>query len=72
MILMVSPDVSSRDELISKHIQLIWNPDSGSVEEVMGLKKGNFRPNEGLSVGPVAPNEAVSYTHLTLPTKRIV
>ena len=37
---------------------------SGSVEEVMGLKKGNFRPNEGLLVGPVAPNEVVKGSKL--------
>ena len=37
---------------------------SGSVEEVMGLQKGNFRPNEGLSVGPVAPNEVVKGSKL--------
>ena len=34
---------------------------SGSVEEVMGL---NFRPNEGLLVGPVAPNEVVKGSKL--------
>ena len=37
---------------------------SGSVEEVMGLKKGNFRPNEGLLVDPVAPNEVVKVLKL--------
>ena len=37
---------------------------SGSVEEVMGLQKGNFRPNEGLLVGPVAPNEVVKGSKL--------
>ena len=30
----------------------------------MGLKKGNFRQNEGLSVGPVAPNEVVKGSKL--------
>ena len=59
MILMVSPDVSSRDELIS----ITYKP-SGSVEEVTGLQKGNFRPNEGLLVDPVAPNEVVKVLKL--------
>ena len=59
MILMVSPDVSSRDELISKHIQLIWI-GRGSH----GFQKGNFRPNEDLLVGPVAPNEVVKGSKL--------
>ena len=59
MTLMVSPDVSSRDELISKHIQLIWI-GRGSH----GFQKGNFRPNEGLLVGPVAPNEVVKGSKL--------
>ena len=59
MILMVSPDVSSRDELIS----ITYKP-SGSVEEVTGLQKGNFRPNEGLLVDPVAPNEVVNVLKL--------
>ena len=60
MILMVSPDVSSRDELIS----ITYKP-SGSVEEVTGLQKGNFRPNEGLLVEPLAPNEVVKVLKLT-------
>ena len=59
MILMVSPDVSSRDELIS----ITYKP-SGSVEDVTGLQKGNFRPNEGLLVDPVAPNEVVKVLKL--------
>ena len=59
MILMVSPDVSSRDVLIS----ITYKP-SGSVEEVTGLQKGNFRPNEGLLVDPVAPNEVVKFLKL--------
>ena len=59
MIPMVSPDVSSRDELIS----ITYKP-SGSVEEVTGLQKGNFRPNEGLLVDPVAPNEVVKVLKL--------
>ena len=32
---------------------------SGSVEAGKGLQKGNFRPNEGLLVGPGAENEVV-------------
>ena len=60
MILMVSPDVSSRDELIS----ITYKP-SGSVEEVTGLQKGNFRPNEGILVDRLAPNEVVKVLKLT-------
>ena len=37
---------------------------SGLVEEAMGLQKGSFRPNEGLLVGPVAPNEVVTGSKL--------
>ena len=59
MIPMVSPDVSSKDELIS----ITYKP-SGSVEEVTGLQKGNFRSNEGLLVDPVAPNEVVKVLKL--------
>ena len=32
---------------------------SGSLEAGKGLPKGNFRPNEGLSVDPGAVNEVV-------------
>ena len=32
---------------------------SGSLEAGKGLPKGNFRPNEGLLVGPGAVNEVV-------------
>ena len=30
----------------------------------MGLQKGSFRPNEGLLIGPVAPNEVVKGSKL--------
>ena len=30
----------------------------------MGLQKGSFRPNEGLLVGPVSPNEVVKGSKL--------
>ena len=30
----------------------------------MGLKKGNLRPDEGLLVGPVSPNEVVKGSKL--------
>ena len=32
---------------------------SGSLDAGKGLPKGNFRPNEGLLVGPGAVNEVV-------------
>ena len=37
---------------------------SGSLEAGKGLPKANFRPNEGLLVGPVAPNEVVKGSKL--------
>ena len=37
-----------------------------------GYKLTHFTPNAGSVATNAAPTAAVSYTHLTLPTKRIV
>src|SRR5665648_1119744 len=65
-------DLVMGEERYRNHLKLLIKNGYISIEKLRN-EKGNFTHNTYiLSTEILASNESVSYTHLTLPTKRIV
>ena len=57
----------------AKQVMLVQNADDGRLQAVTGVDQdGNIQTADPTDQNVASLLNAVSYTHLTLPTKRIV
>ena len=69
---------AASDKLVlnAKNVDLFMNPSQGILYNVWKMSRENNYPIPNSGMSPTYPSlgtyDSVSYTHLTLPTKRIV